>query len=146
MWYHHDVGFKFNFWKFTKNLGIEVSYNSSRDLQLSLKSQKNKENNKCILANQLYRFSHQIPSYKMSHHRKKCIPRCCFELNLTALSTNKFQLTKEHDKAQKNLLEVHSHHHIKECIPRGCFDWILLPCQLTSFNWQRSKIQFKEIS
>jgi len=44
MWYHHDVGFKFNFRKFTENVRIEVSYTSSRDLQLSLKSQKNEEN------------------------------------------------------------------------------------------------------
>jgi len=26
MWYHYDVGFKFNCWKVTENLGIEVSY------------------------------------------------------------------------------------------------------------------------
>ncbi|AES97585.1 hypothetical protein MTR_5g056410 [Medicago truncatula] len=42
------------------------------------------------------------------HHIKECIPRGCFELNLTALPTHKFQLTEEHDQAQKNLLEVHS--------------------------------------
>jgi len=46
MWYHRDVGSKFNFWKFTENLGNEVSYTSGRDLQLSLKSQKNEENAK----------------------------------------------------------------------------------------------------
>ena len=44
MWYHHDVGFKFNFRKFTENVRIEVSYTSSRDLQLSLKIQNNEEN------------------------------------------------------------------------------------------------------
>jgi len=43
-WYQHDVGFKFNSWKFAKNVGIEVSYTSGRDLQPSLKSQKNEEN------------------------------------------------------------------------------------------------------
>lgn len=46
----------------------------------------------------------------MSIHTKECIPRGCFELNLTALPTDKFQLTEEHDQAQRNLLEVHSHH------------------------------------
>ena len=44
MWYHHDVGFKFNFWKFTENVGIKVLHTSGRDLQLSLKSKKNEEN------------------------------------------------------------------------------------------------------
>ena len=44
----------------------------------------------------------------MTDHRKECIPRGCFELNLTALPTDKFQLTEEHDRIQRNLLEVHS--------------------------------------
>jgi len=58
----------------------------------------------------------------MSHQRKECISRGCFELNLTALPTNKFQLTEEHDPVQKTPLEVHSCHHMKEYIPRGCFE------------------------
>jgi len=58
----------------------------------------------------------------MSRHRKECILRGCFEFNLTALPTDKFQLTGEHDQTQRNLLEVHSHHHKKECIPRGFFE------------------------
>ena len=48
--------------------------------------------------------SHRIPSYKMSHHIKECTPRGCFELNLTALPTEKFQLTEEHDPVQRNPL------------------------------------------
>jgi len=44
MWYHHDVGFKFSFWKFAENISIKVSYTSGRDFQLSLKIQKNEEN------------------------------------------------------------------------------------------------------
>jgi len=39
----------------------------------------------------------------------ECIPRGCFELNLTSLPTDKCQLTKEHDQVQNNILEVHSH-------------------------------------
>jgi hypothetical protein len=81
-----------------------------------------REHNTCILHNQLYRFSHQIPSYKMIYHRNECIPRGCFELNFTVLQPDKFQLTEEHDPIQRNLLEVHSRHHRKECIPRGCFE------------------------
>jgi len=53
---------------------------------------------------------------------KECIPRGCIELNLTAFSTDMFQLTEEHDQAQQNLLEVHSCHYRKECIPRDCFE------------------------
>jgi hypothetical protein len=55
--------------------------------------------------------SHRIPSYKTSyktsHQIKECIPRGCFEFNLTALPTDKFQLTEEHDQTQRNLLDVH---------------------------------------
>jgi len=41
MWYHHDVGFKFNCWKFTENIGNEVSYTYRSVLQRPLKTQKN---------------------------------------------------------------------------------------------------------
>ena len=44
----------------------------------------------------------------MSNDKKKCIPIYYFELNPTALLTDKFQLTEEHDQAQNNILEVHS--------------------------------------
>ena len=61
----------------------------------------------------------------MSHHKKECIPKGFLELNLTALPTDKFQLTQEHDPVQRNPLEVHFRHHINECIPRGCFEFNL---------------------
>jgi len=73
-----------------------------------LKTQKNEENNTCILHNQLYRFSHRIPSYKTHNDEQEWIPRGCFELNLSALPTDKFQLIEEHDQVQNNILEVHS--------------------------------------
>ena len=44
----------------------------------------------------------------MSKNVKECIPIHSFELNPTALPTDKFQLTEEHDQAQNNILEVHS--------------------------------------
>jgi len=44
----------------------------------------------------------------MSGDKQECIPKGCFELNLTALPTDKFQLTEEHDQVQYNILEVHS--------------------------------------
>jgi len=70
----------------------------------------------------------------MSNHTKKCIPTGCFELNLTDLSTDKFQLTEEHDQAQRNILEVHSRHHIKECIPRGFFELNLIALPTDKFQ------------
>jgi len=70
----------------------------------------------------------------MSHHRKECILKGCFELNLTALPTDTFQLTEEHDQAQRNLLEVHSCHHRKECIPRGCFEFNLTAMSTDKFQ------------
>ena len=73
-----------------------------------MKTQKNEENNTCVLQTQLYKFSHRIPSYKMSRNLKDCIPIHSFELNPTALPTGKFQLTEDHDQTQNNILEVHS--------------------------------------
>jgi len=40
----------------------------------------------------------------MSSDKHECISRGCFELNLTGLPTNKFQLTEEHDQVQNNIL------------------------------------------
>jgi len=44
----------------------------------------------------------------MSGDVKKCISIHSFVLNSTTLSTDKFQLTEEHDQAKNNILEVHS--------------------------------------
>ena len=69
-----------------------------------MKTQKNKYNTCCILPNELYKFSHQILSYKMSRDVKECIPIYSFELNPTALPADKFKLTEEHDQAKNNIL------------------------------------------
>ena len=45
----------------------------------------------------------------MSSDKEESIPIHSFELNLTVLPTDKFQLTEEHDQDQNNILEVHSH-------------------------------------
>jgi len=67
-----------------------------------------REHNTCILPNQLYRLSHRILSYKMSSDVNECILIHSFKLNHTALPTDKFHSTEEHDQAQNNILEVHS--------------------------------------
>jgi hypothetical protein len=79
-----------------------------KNLQVSLKTQKNEENTFCILLNKLYMFSHRIPSPKTGRDINECIPIHFFELSLTALSTDKFQLIEEYNQAQNNILEVHS--------------------------------------
>jgi hypothetical protein len=73
-----------------------------------LKTQKNEENTFYILPNQLYMFSHRISSYKTSKDIKECIPIYSFELNFSALPIDKFQFIEEHDRAQNNILEMHS--------------------------------------
>jgi len=87
--------------------------------------------------------SHRIPSYKMSHHGKECIPRGCFELNLIAMPIDKFQLTEEHGPVQRNPLEAHSRHHRKECIPRGRFELnlIVLPTDKFQLTKEHDPIQ-----
>jgi len=44
----------------------------------------------------------------MSSDKQECISIYSFELNHTALPTDKFQLAEEHDQAQNNILEMHS--------------------------------------
>ena len=83
-----------------------MSYTSGKDLQHPLKIQKNEENTTHYSSKS--RLTHRIPSYKMSRDVKEYIPIHSFELNPTALPTEKFQLTEKHDQAQNNFLEVHS--------------------------------------
>ncbi|KAK2456438.1 hypothetical protein QL285_003805 [Trifolium repens] len=72
---------------FTENVGIEVAYLGKVKGFVSLfeKTGKNGENTFCILPNELYKFSHQIPSYKMSGDEREGVPRGCFELDPAAL-------------------------------------------------------------
>lgn len=43
----------------------------------------------------------------MSSNEEEWYPIYSSELNPTALPTDKFQLTNEHDEAQNNILEMH---------------------------------------
>jgi hypothetical protein len=72
---------------FTENVGIEVAYLGKVKGFVSLfeKAGKTGENTFCILPNELYRFSHQIPSYKMSGDEREGVPSGCFELDPAAL-------------------------------------------------------------
>jgi len=63
-----------------------------------LKTRKNGENTYCILANELYRFSHKIPPYKMSNDERECISIYSLKLYPTVPPTDMFQLTDEYDR------------------------------------------------
>ncbi|PNY14503.1 chaperone protein dnaJ [Trifolium pratense] len=82
---------------FIENVGIEVAYLGKVNGFVSLfeKTGKNGENTFCILPNELYRFSHQIPSYKMSGNEREGVPRGCFELDPAALPTEIFEAEKD---------------------------------------------------
>jgi len=79
MFYQDSVGFKFNLWWFLKMF--------------------------CILPNELYRFLHQIHSYKISVTKENAFPICCFELDHAPRSIETCWLAGHHDEAQKNILE-----------------------------------------
>ncbi|XP_057427585.1 uncharacterized protein LOC130720897 [Lotus japonicus] len=72
---------------FTQDVGIQVAYLVKVEGFVSLfqKAKKNGVNMFCVLPNELYRFSHQIPSYKMTGKERKGVPRGCFELDTAAL-------------------------------------------------------------
>jgi hypothetical protein len=72
-----------------------------------LKTQKNEENTTLVYQINYICFHVEFP-HKMRSDVKECIPIHSFELNLTALPIDKFQLTEKHDQAQNNILEVHS--------------------------------------
>ena len=88
----------------TENLDIEVSYTSGRDLQLSLKSQKNEENTTHVF----YKINYINFLIEFPHIRRVITQRNAFQ--------------------------------------QVALNLILLPCQLTSFNWHRSMIKLKGTS
>ena len=53
-------------------------------------------------------------TYKMSDNRHECISIYYFELNFTAMSIDKFQLTEEHDQAQNNIIILPKHFQLAE--------------------------------
>ena len=82
---------------FAENFGIEIAYLGKVKGFTSLfeKNQNNGENLFCIPPNELYRFSHHIPSYKMSGDEREGVPRDCFELDPAALPTYIFEAEKD---------------------------------------------------
>ncbi|XP_057425397.1 uncharacterized protein LOC130718788 [Lotus japonicus] len=77
---------------FTQNVGIEVArlVKVKGFVSLFQKSKKKGVNVFYVLPNELYRFSHRIPSYKMTGKERKGVPKGCFELDTLALPTNFF--------------------------------------------------------
>ncbi|KAI4301860.1 hypothetical protein L6164_035098 [Bauhinia variegata] len=75
---------------FVENVGIEVVYLGKVKGFVSI-FQKTEQNGSGIFfipPNELYRFSHQIPSFKMTGKEKEGVPRGSFELDTAALPSN----------------------------------------------------------
>ncbi|KAJ1387476.1 hypothetical protein SESBI_39998 [Sesbania bispinosa] len=79
---------------FAENVGIEVAYLGKVNGFISLfqKTEKNGVFIFCVLPNELYRFSHPIPSYKMTGNEREGVPRGSFELDPAALPNNLFEV------------------------------------------------------
>ncbi|KAK7344210.1 hypothetical protein VNO77_13564 [Canavalia gladiata] len=79
---------------FAENIGIEITYLSKVKGFVSLfqKIEKNGVNIFCVPPNELYRFSHRIPSFTMTGNEKEGVPRGSFELDPAALPTNLFEV------------------------------------------------------
>ena len=75
---------------FTENVGIEVAYLSKVNGFVSLFQRTKKIGiiTFHVLPNELYRFSHRIPSYKMTGNERKGVPRGSFELDPAAMPMN----------------------------------------------------------
>ena len=58
----------------SENASIGVSNTQCNDLLVSSKIQKNGDNIFCILPNELYKLSNQIPSYKINSDKKENVP------------------------------------------------------------------------
>ncbi|XP_061348457.1 uncharacterized protein LOC133293855 [Gastrolobium bilobum] len=90
---------------FDENVGIKVAYLGKVKGFVSL-FQQNVQNGICLFCvppNELYRFSHRIPSYKMAGDEKEGVPRGSFELDPAGLPNSLFEVgdpgdvIKEHE-------------------------------------------------
>jgi hypothetical protein len=81
---------------FAENVGIKVAYLCKVRGFISLfeKTGKNGAYTLHILPNELYKFSHQVPSYMMSGDEREDVPKGCFELDTAALPTDIFEAEK----------------------------------------------------
>ncbi|KAK7391956.1 hypothetical protein VNO78_20380 [Psophocarpus tetragonolobus] len=79
---------------FSCTVGIEVAYLGKVKGYVSLfqKADKNGVNKFYVRPNELYRFSHRIPSYKLTGNERVGIPGGSFELDPAALPTNLFEV------------------------------------------------------
>ncbi|KAL5068679.1 hypothetical protein RYX36_019566 [Vicia faba] len=89
----HEFAFVEILSDFSENVGIVVACLGKVEGFTSLyeKTGKNGENTFCVLPKELYRFSHQVPSYKMTGDEREGVPKGCFELDPAALPANIFE-------------------------------------------------------
>lgn len=79
---------------FAENVGIKVAYLGKVKGFVSLfqKTEHNGISLFCVPPNELYRFSHRIPSFKMTGGEREGVPQGSFELDTAALPKELFQV------------------------------------------------------
>ncbi|KAG5087148.1 hypothetical protein JHK82_054545 [Glycine max] len=79
---------------FDKNVGVKVAYLSKLKGFVSLfqRTVLNGISFFCILPNELYKFSHHVPSYKMTGAERQDVPRGSFELDPAGLPNSLFEV------------------------------------------------------
>ncbi|OIW13837.1 hypothetical protein TanjilG_31726 [Lupinus angustifolius] len=89
---------------FAVNIGIEVAYLGKVKGFVSLfqKTEKKGTNGFCVHPNELYRFSHRVPSYKMTGNEREGVPKGSFELDPAALPSNLFEVGDSGDVRMEN--------------------------------------------
>ncbi|KAK4256970.1 hypothetical protein QN277_006623 [Acacia crassicarpa] len=77
---------------FTENIGIEVAYLRKLEGFVCLFQQfeRNGTSFFCVPPNELYRFSHRVPSFKMTGDERDCVPCGSFELDPAGLPVDLF--------------------------------------------------------
>ncbi|KAK7269276.1 hypothetical protein RIF29_21998 [Crotalaria pallida] len=84
---------------FAENIGVEVAYLGKVKGFVSLfqKAGKNRTKSLHVLPDELYRFSHRIPSYRMTGKERKGVPSGSFELDPAALPSNFYEVRDSGD-------------------------------------------------
>jgi len=89
----HDLEYVEILSDFSENVGIAVAYLDKVKGFVSLfqETLATKVVKFYVRPNELYRFSHQVPSYKMSGNEREGVPRGSFEFDPAALPSNLFE-------------------------------------------------------
>ncbi|KAK7284306.1 hypothetical protein RJT34_19051 [Clitoria ternatea] len=89
---------------FDENVGIEVVYlvKVKGFVSLFQQTMQNRISLFCVPPNELYRFSHQIPSYKMTGNERAGVPKGSVELDPASLPIGLFEVDDHGDVKMEN--------------------------------------------